>query len=69
MHGAFDVSAFLGVVSVGDEFGIGVALLAVEGIVVNLVDGFYGSKGLQGPESVGLDAFLGAVHSDADGGA
>lgn len=69
VDGGFYVSAFLGGVGVGDKFGIGIALWAVECIVVNLVDGFYGRQGLQGAECVGLDAFLRAVHRNADRGA
>ena len=64
--GGFYVSAFLRVIHVCDELGIGITLLAVEGIVVNLVDGFYGGKGLQGAEGIGLDAFFSPVHRDAD---
>ncbi len=66
VDGGLDVTGFLGVIGVGDEFGIGITLLAVEGVVVNLVDGFCGRQGFQGAEGVGLDAFFGAVHRNAD---
>lgn len=45
MDGGFDVAAFIMVVGVGDKFGGGVTLLAVEGVIVNLVDGLHGRQG------------------------